>query len=432
MHNAYSGESRGSIHQQLDEGFRGLEFDIHDNDFQTLGDYQLGHFSPGNEVGQEHGNPTTTHFSDWLVHIKQWSITNPGHAPITITIDLKDDLTDNINYNNGSMDKLNDVFIDTFGNALFTPLYFNGTWPSVNELKDRFILILSGHEESRQLYKRDRGYNPAVAINDAGQVIEVHDSGSGTLWYWTGQMRNDGSIEWKRHGTYDSGQKPAIALNNDGWFVEVHQSQSNTTLWYHTGSIDTDYNLTFSQSEQYDNGTNPTIRFSHKNGYSLREIHQSQTTGLSWDWEISIDPSTPTVSWGTHTQTNDPLHSKNRDSAGQWIEVRTGEHLSAGNDTLLYETYFGEERIRYPQIAFVEYQENNASELIDSETWFAAVESGAQQTLSQWRQQGFITRQWGFNQSDSVHVDNPPNFPATDYLDVEWYNIYCSQIDTVE
>ena len=146
---------------------------------------------------------------------------------------------------NGSMDKLNDIFVETLGNSIFAPMYFAGEWPTVDELRNRFVLVLSGHEESRQLYKRDRGYHPAVAINDSGQVIEVHDSGSGSLWYWSGQMRSDGSVEWKRHGRYDSGQKPAIALNNDGWFVEVHQSESNTTLWYRTGQIDSDYNPVF-------------------------------------------------------------------------------------------------------------------------------------------------------------------------------------------
>ena len=66
MHNAYSGEERGTIHEQLDAGFRGLEFDIHDNDFANIGDYQLGHFSPGGEVERGHGNPNTVLLSDWL------------------------------------------------------------------------------------------------------------------------------------------------------------------------------------------------------------------------------------------------------------------------------------------------------------------------------------------------------------------------------
>ena len=59
-------------------------------------------------------------------NVQQWSSENQGHAPITITIDFKDDLTDNIDYMNGSMDKLNDIFVSTLGNAIFAPMYFAG------------------------------------------------------------------------------------------------------------------------------------------------------------------------------------------------------------------------------------------------------------------------------------------------------------------
>ena len=140
MHNAYSGEERGTIHEQLDAGFRGLEFDIHDNDFENIGDYQLGHFSPGGEVERGHGNPNTVLLSDWLSHVKQWSILNQGHAPITITIDFKDDLTDNIDYMHGSMDKLNDIFRGTPKCHLCTDV-FAGEWPTVHELRNRFVLF---------------------------------------------------------------------------------------------------------------------------------------------------------------------------------------------------------------------------------------------------------------------------------------------------
>ena len=170
---------------------------------------------------------------------------------------------------NGSMDKLNDIFVEHSEMPSLHRCILLGNGQTVNALRNRFVLVLSGHEESRQLYKRDRGYHPAVAINDSGQVMEVHDSGSGSLWYWTGQMRNDGSVEWKRHGRYDSGQKPAIALNNDGWFVEVHQSESATTLWYRSGYLDSDYNPVFQNSEQYDEGIEPTIRFTSKNSSTV-------------------------------------------------------------------------------------------------------------------------------------------------------------------
>src|SRR5262249_35621144 len=48
-HNSYSGNldaQRGSIVYQLDHGVRFIELDIHDNDYATVGDYEIGHSSP--------------------------------------------------------------------------------------------------------------------------------------------------------------------------------------------------------------------------------------------------------------------------------------------------------------------------------------------------------------------------------------------------
>ena len=46
----------------------------------------------------------------------------------------------------------------------------------------------------------------------------------------------------------------------------------------------------------------------------------------------------------------------------------------------------------HPQIAFVEYQNNNSTELIDGDAWFAAIGSGSESTLTSWNNDGFITR----------------------------------------
>ena len=103
---------------------------------------------------------------------------------------------------------------------------------------------------------------------------------------------------------------------------------------------------------------------------------------------------------------------------------------SAGDDTLIYETSLQRARIRYPQIAFVEFQNHNASELMDFETWFAATDN--QSTLEVWNSSGLITRQWSFTDSSTTNVHSPPNFPATDFLLEDWYTDYCTAIGTVE
>ena len=287
-HNSYSGEEKGSIIAQLNNGVRGLELDIHDNDFQNWGDYLIGHGSHGSEVDHHGDNPDTILLRDWLEIIDNWSTQHPDHAPITITLDLKDNLTDNYSHATGSFSALNELLEDIFSEKL-VPV--SSSLPSLGTLRGKIIIVLSGDETSRKLYKRDKGHHPAIAINASGQVIEVHDSGSGHLWYWTGQLQSDGKIEWYRHGRYDTGSLPAIALNNDGFFVEVHKSESQQSLWYRTGYLDTQYLPHFSESMQFDSGTEPSIRFENKNGTLLREIHISENTGLSWDWEMELNQS---------------------------------------------------------------------------------------------------------------------------------------------
>jgi len=52
----------------------------------------------------------------------------------------------------------------------------------------------------------------------------MHDSGHGTLWYWTGQVSGN-RIAWKDHAEYDTGITPAVAVNQHNVVVEVHRSE---------------------------------------------------------------------------------------------------------------------------------------------------------------------------------------------------------------
>ena len=57
--------------------------------------YSIGHLYPGDEVFLEKDNPRDLKLRSWLNVINIWSENNPGHTPITIGFDVKDDLTDN-------------------------------------------------------------------------------------------------------------------------------------------------------------------------------------------------------------------------------------------------------------------------------------------------------------------------------------------------
>ena len=284
-HNSYSGNvdgAKNSIAYQLDHGVRFLEFDLQDNDYAANHDYSIGHLWAGDAVDHAN-NPASNLLRDWLNVVATWSFQHPSHAPLVVMLDLKDDLTDNPSFAAGNMTALNKELEDAFGSHLLAAKdYQDGS--SVDALRGRVLPLLSGDGGSRTEYKRDVGYRPAVAMNGNGQIVEVHDSGGGTLWYWTGKYGADGRITWLRHGRYDTGTTSAVALTDNGCLVEVHQSENNSTLWYHTGQLGADGEITWSDSHQYDNGVLPTVAFTDAAGTSLREIHKSQSNDQNWQW----------------------------------------------------------------------------------------------------------------------------------------------------
>ncbi|MFD1048612.1 PDZ domain-containing protein, partial [Kibdelosporangium lantanae] len=162
-HNSYSGDVDGAKHSityQLDNGVRFVEFDVHDNGYATNHDYGIGHNSPGDAV-DHNGNPASNNLRDWMTVVSTWSGAHPTHAPIVVMLDLKDDLTDNPNYSAGNMTALNQEITSVFGGKLLPAKDYPGALPSVDALRGRVIVLLSGDGGSRTEYKRDVGHNPA-------------------------------------------------------------------------------------------------------------------------------------------------------------------------------------------------------------------------------------------------------------------------------
>ena len=93
-HNSYSGGSRGGILEQLERGIRSLEFDFHDNDFETTVIIEWVTIRPverSNMAMAISGDLLT----DWLTVVANWSQRHTDHAPITMILDAKDNLRDN-------------------------------------------------------------------------------------------------------------------------------------------------------------------------------------------------------------------------------------------------------------------------------------------------------------------------------------------------
>lgn len=142
-HNSYSGGKRGGIVRQLDAGIRQLELDIVWTPRQS---FQIGHGIPGWEVDHENGNPQTNNLGDWLDLIAGWCARHPNHVPLTLVIDAKNDLREQIE----SFDAL---LRRSFGEKLFTPKDLAAApWPTVDALRGRVVVVLSGHHASRQTY----------------------------------------------------------------------------------------------------------------------------------------------------------------------------------------------------------------------------------------------------------------------------------------
>ncbi|MGW5720278.1 hypothetical protein ACWEVP_29205 [Amycolatopsis sp. NPDC003865] len=419
-HNSYSGDvdgAKNSIAYQLDHGVRFIEYDIHDNGYATNHDYGVGHDSPGNAVDHSGGNPASNNLRDWLSVVNTWSAAHPSAAPIVVMLDLKDDLTDNANFAAGNLTAVNQELESVFGSRLLRAQDYPAGSPTVDALRGRVLPLLSGDGGSRGEYKRDVGYHPAVALNGRGQIVEVHDSGGGALWYWTGTYGADGRVTWLRHGKYDSGQTPAVALNDDGDLVEVHQSQSATTLWYHVGKLGSDGEITWQASHQYDNGVQPTVAFT--DATHLREIHQSQSSSQNWTWTGTL--AAATVTWTGNAKTSDARYAKDTATNGtRRVKVWTGADGPTPSNTLRADTVsVTGERIRYRQVAFDEFQQGDSAELQQGALFYGAPATESAFITSA-RQSGKLVRGWDF---DSAGDATTPlaNYPATNHPYDAWY-----------
>ncbi|MFX1374408.1 MAG: hypothetical protein ACFFA0_01215 [Promethearchaeota archaeon] len=145
-HNSYV----HSIREQLNAGVRGLEYDIHDNNIQKLGDFEVYHLE--NHIDSflgEGGNPDNLLFSNWLKVLNDWSIEQDNqHAPITLFIELKDCIIDSNNEpeEKFGIKKFNQIILNSVDSkSLYTYKNFrenNYNWPTVHELRGKILFVL--------------------------------------------------------------------------------------------------------------------------------------------------------------------------------------------------------------------------------------------------------------------------------------------------
>ena len=436
-HNSYSGNlaggQRGSFPQQLDGGVRFLELDINVEDFASVGDYLVGHGWPGRQVDHSGGNPQNNLFSDWVELIANWLRQNPSAAPITLGVDVKNDLYEISSPTDGNLSALNALLAESLGTLLVTAEELGDqSWPSVDALRGRVLAVLSGNQGSRKAYLATQGSRPSVAINDQRLVVAVFQSPSkNELWYWTGQMQDNGSVVWLATGQYDHGITPAVAVNNQGVVVEVHQSQNNSDLWSRVGQVDDKGVVTWGDSQKFASGSLPSVEFETLDSVTVEEIH----VGSSGDQSVTgtADPSSLAMTWGSAAPTTSPRFPTANAQAGSLsISVSTGTDTAGTPDTLFYGTGSVQSaRIRYRQLFFVEYQKKDGtSSLANENLWFYASGASDWPWGSEQRQNGKIVRLWDFDEDDTGG-DPPVNFGATNTPDAPWYLSYCQEVGVI-
>lgn len=432
-HNSYSGDisgSRGTIDAQLSSGVRFIEFDINLGDYSSNHDYQIGHGRPGYQVEHTAPNPSSNNLADWLQMVASWSDQNPSHAPITLAIDSKDDLSSQSSPSEGNPSALNSEIVRYFGNRLFTAADLgSAAWPTLGSLQGKILVVLSGNQTNREHYRSDQGLTPAVAINASGVAIAVYQSSqSSHLWYWYGQADEKGAIAWNIHGKYDSGITPAVAISASGLIVEVHRSQTTSELYSHVGKLENGQVKWGGSQKLNASGNLPSVAFSSGDTI-VEEIHlasNGQTTMVTG----TVNADSLTIEWSSAVVTSQSRFPTASSSAGAYsVSISAGKDSAGIPNTLLYSTpNVRNLRVVYPQVMFTEFQNGDSEQLANDNLWFYASSSssGNWSWAESSRNAGKIVRLWDFKSSDTT-IATPPNFAATNTPDDAWYQSYCQQ-----
>lgn len=157
-HNSYERDERPFTEQLSwtgrsphQAGCRGVELDLRES--PNLPVWAVDH--------DEYTSRADRQFSEFLHHLRRWSSMHPRHDVITVTLDLKAAARDRRQF-----PRYLDAMIDEClgRDLLFTPAALIGDheslvagamatgWPTLHELRGRFILCLSGDEPTKKSY----------------------------------------------------------------------------------------------------------------------------------------------------------------------------------------------------------------------------------------------------------------------------------------
>jgi hypothetical protein len=353
---------------------------------------------------------------------------------VTIYFDPKRDLTDADSFVDGGLAALNELLMEVFGDRLYrADVLGDAAWPSIDEVAGRVISVLSGNLSSRRGYVADGGHEPALGLDDGGRVVEVHTSGTGQLWYWSGRRTGD-RITWRRHGKIGPGRSAAVAVGDAGTAVLIHRG--GDALWRRVGRVDhgtseIDWSAP-SRKAAPAAATRPFPTVRWLDGQRLRVVYDVGAGRLAREgtldgdgvrWKSAPEPARASdAGWSA---------SHARNTAG-WISVTAVPHPRGdGTQLLRYATErLDDAVIAYEQLLFVEGQwtpEDGEADVAHGKRFVAtAAAAGAARQTRTWRQNGKVVRLWKFS-AEQTTMSVPPNFPATDHPYDDWYRDFCDK-----
>jgi hypothetical protein len=234
----------------------------------------------------------------------------------------------------------------------------------------------------------DTGHNdPCVALNDDGFVVSLHRSSNTNLYWNAGVIDPDNKVVawWNDgHGTkYDvGGGDPAVALNDAGVVLSVHQGQHGG-LYLNAGVVDghaetLNWANNGSGTKIWTSGSNPAIALNNRN-----EVVVCYADSGDIRFSVGVyDPSNQTVTWNTTAVPIDtggyPAVALNDD--GEVVMVFRSDGTLYYNVGEIYDLDSGAKTIKWASPTGIKYgtsQNGQAVALTDDGNVVEAHRSGA-------------------------------------------------------
>ncbi len=166
----YRDPSGGLFYNRMGNAMMGLDFESHEPKLKEPGlkilhfpdfDYETHYFT----------------FKDALSDVKEWSTNNPGHLPITVLVEAKEDnpdamlpgvgLTSTLPFSGNAVEEIENEINEVFSGEMdriirpddvrgtystLRTAVISGAWPTISEAKGKLIFVLMGTEDVNNNY----------------------------------------------------------------------------------------------------------------------------------------------------------------------------------------------------------------------------------------------------------------------------------------